>query len=75
VSGFWCSLAPVGIQYRGPGFLAADSQELVQGAAVASIWLGERLRKKAWIWRSRPGRLTTVLATAQLHWLNPWRTR
>jgi hypothetical protein len=30
---------------------------------VASIWLGERLRKKEWICLSRPGQVTAVLAT------------
>jgi hypothetical protein len=36
---------------------------LVQGAAVSSIWSGERLRKKEWICRSRPGQVTAVFAT------------
>ena len=39
------------------------SQGLVQGAALASIWSGERARKKEWIFRRRPGQLTAVLAT------------
>jgi hypothetical protein len=38
-------------------------QGLVQGAAAASIWSGERARKKEWICRSRPGQLTAVFAT------------
>ena len=44
--------------------IPGGSQGLVQGAAVASIWPGERLRKKEWICRSRPGQVTAVLATS-----------
>ena len=40
-----------------------SSHGLVRGAAVASIWPGERLWKKAWVCWRRPGQLTAVLAT------------
>jgi hypothetical protein len=43
--------------------VTGGSQGLVQGAAVASILSGERLRKKAWICYRRPGQLTAVFAT------------
>jgi hypothetical protein len=42
-------------------FVTRREPGLVRGAAVSSIWPGERLWKKKWICLSRPGQVTTAM--------------